>query len=328
MRTIWIAALALMASGCSEYNIESSNPSYLEPDAPWLPQTSHTDRMRQADVTKVDVLFVIDNSSSMGPEQAQVTQAFPVFLEYFLDSGLDYHLGVTATDVDRPEYSGKLAQAMGELWIHDETAEPYKAFKQMTNLGTISGSVESGRAAAYSALELRKNDYNSGFRRDDADLHIVAISDDEDQSGNNPISLTEFIDWLQDSAGAEGRVTFNSIVNDPGPCSGDCAPGLQYMEVTQTVGGILWDITEPDWAPVLEQLGMQATGLKREFFLTRLPVPTTIEVRVEIDGNTTALERDLDWEYDRERNSVLLLEFVPDPMAEIIIDYDLRSRPI
>src|SRR5262245_57636987 len=46
---------------------------------------------------KIDVLFVIDNSGSMGQEQANLTANFPMFIQVLNDSGLDYRVGVTTT---------------------------------------------------------------------------------------------------------------------------------------------------------------------------------------------------------------------------------------
>ena len=52
-----------------------------------------TDVSTQVTTPEVDVLFVIDNSCSMNNEQSELTANFPSFMAYFLDSGLDYHIG-------------------------------------------------------------------------------------------------------------------------------------------------------------------------------------------------------------------------------------------
>src|SRR5262245_13379481 len=55
---------------------------------------------------KIDILFVIDNSGSMGDEQVNLASNFPMFGQlidtYVNSSGktLDYHVGVTTTDKD------------------------------------------------------------------------------------------------------------------------------------------------------------------------------------------------------------------------------------
>ena len=55
--------------------------------------------------SKMDILFVIDDSGSMGEEQGNLAQNFPLFIEAlnnFNDGSLDYRVAVTTTgrDVD------------------------------------------------------------------------------------------------------------------------------------------------------------------------------------------------------------------------------------
>ena len=47
----------------------------------------------------MDVLWVIDNSCSMLEEQTTLINNFGAFIGYFLDSQLDWHIGVTSTDM-------------------------------------------------------------------------------------------------------------------------------------------------------------------------------------------------------------------------------------
>ena len=57
---------------------------------------------------KVDVLWVVDNSPSMKPIIANVRNNFSVFVDEFVDLGLDYHMAVITTDMDDPSQSGKI----------------------------------------------------------------------------------------------------------------------------------------------------------------------------------------------------------------------------
>ena len=69
----------------------------------------------------------------------------------------------------------------------------------------------------------------------------------------------------------------------------------------------------------------QASGLKREFFLSQLPVPGTISVEVDEGGQTLTFEQGVDWTYDASRNSVTLTDYVPTPLAKIQLDYDVLA---
>ena len=90
------SAMALtMTSGCLEHPLK---PVELE-------KGSEDDRQLQLTVNKdVDILFVIDNSGSMGEEQANLGANFPVFIEKLEEETVDanYRIGVTTTDNDNP----------------------------------------------------------------------------------------------------------------------------------------------------------------------------------------------------------------------------------
>src|SRR5688500_13834828 len=66
-----------------------------------------TDRIVQTTTPSVDVLWAIDTSCSMscvvgchGLISDLVVENFPKFTDYFVGSGLDYHIGVITMDTD------------------------------------------------------------------------------------------------------------------------------------------------------------------------------------------------------------------------------------
>ena len=89
--------------------------------------------MLQITSPEVDVLWVVDNSCSMSEEQEAIASNFPQFMEYFLDSSLDYHIGVVSTDMDDPQQSGLLRPAGGGMrWIDTETDDALARFADLT----------------------------------------------------------------------------------------------------------------------------------------------------------------------------------------------------
>ena len=174
--------------------------------------------------------------------------------------------------------------------------------------------------------ELKKDGYNVGFVRDDASLHIVVISDENDHSDGVPITIGEFVNYLSNLKWSEDMVTFSSIVSPDPVCADASEVGADYHAVTNAVGGIHWSICSDEWGALLEQLGIQASGLKREYFLSALPVPETITVSVVESGVTyTFVEGDIesegDWVYNSTRNSVTFNEYVPGALAEVYVEY-------
>jgi len=327
MRVAQFAFIAVALSACVEYDIQAPLTVNGEPNAPTLESPVVEDRIVQVTTPEVDILWTIDNSGSMADEQQALTDNFPVFMQYFLGSGLDYHIGVISTDNNAANHQGNLREADGVRFIDEETPSPATVFTQMASLGINGSSNESGRATTYKAIELKKDDYNAGFVRESAALHIIVISDEDDHSGNNPISMVEFGQYLVGLKDFPDMVTFSSIVRPPNGMGGifEIDTGTQYIEVTNFVGGILHDIANDDWGVVLEDLGVQASGLKHEFFLSELPVPATIAVTVEEDGSTFEFVEGDDWTYSSSRNSIVFVSYVPNALSTVDINYTALS---
>jgi hypothetical protein len=339
----WMMFSLAFATACErDINIANDIDANGVPNVPNLNTPVKHDRIVQVTTPKVDVLWVIDDSCSMSEEQQKLATNFPSFIEFFLDSGLDYHIGVVSTDTDAPNKRGRLQGAGSYRFIDPNTPNPVALFGQMATLGTGGAIDERGRRATQMALtDPQVNGYNAGFYRDEASLHVVIISDENDSSGSNP-TRNEFINFLQTLKEDPELVTFSSVVGPQGGCA-TADPGVEYIAVTNAVGGIHESICAQDWVPVLEELGLQAAGLRREYFLSEIPVPGTLEVWV-IDGdfNYEGVDQvefdaaDGDWdkvcpsvcftyEYNAQRNSILMEDFVPSPLAEINIRYELLS---
>ncbi len=317
--------LALILVGCGSENGIVGDEE--EPDIPnplEIEDVTRTDRFIQTPPTVIDVLFVIDDSGSMLDEQDELAANFPSFFQWFQGSGVDYHVGVTSTDMDNPAKMGRLSSAAGLLWIDPDTPSADSVFSSMALLGTNGTGNEAGIGAAYSALELRKDGYNAGFIRDGGSLQVINVSDEQDHT--TAITKNEFAQYLLGLEASKEDVGYSSIVTPPGVfgINGE-TPGTDYLWVTSQVGGQYFDIREQDWSSLLDALGMEALGLKREFFLSQVPVVDTIEVTVRDDDVTWSFLPDEDWTYDEGRNSVTFLSFVPDPYAEVLIDYTMRS---
>lgn len=339
----WWIGLALLAGACeNDFSIYDPGLATGVSNPPQLETPVRHDKIVQVTTPKVDIMWIIDDSCSMAEEQAKLTRNFPVFIQFFLDSGLDWHIGVVSTDTSASNKNGKLQGAAGYRYLTPDTPDPVALFSSMATLGTGGYWEEMGRRAAYRALtDPLKSGYNAGFYRDEASLHLVIISDEEDASASTP-TRNEFINFLNTIKEDPELVTFSSIVGPVGGCPTAVA-GAEYLAVTAAVGGVTESICANDWAPVLEELGLQAAGLRREYFLSELPVPGTIELWVKDKSYVYSgvdlglVEQPGDFEelcptttcfgftYDSTRNSITMQDYVPSPLAEINIRYELLS---
>ena len=292
----------------------------------------------------VDVLFVVDNSGSMGEEQSNLATNFKQFINGASTWNNDYHVGVTTTDVDAT--GGKLVGDPRYV-----TNSNWQDFESNVKVGSTGSGTEQGLVAAQLALSLPNiadssvacgsdgdcspevcvdgfcGGANRGFMRKDASLEVVFVSDEEDQS---PADLNFYINFFKSLKGFfnDNLIHIHAIVGPPGGCSsssGDASAGHRYMDAASATGGNIISICEADFAAGLASIGEIAFGLKVQFFLTRVADPPTIEVRVSGVDCSAKTGGTTNWTYDAPSNSVVFNETggcMPQPGEEIQIEYD------
>jgi hypothetical protein len=324
-----IAPLVLLLAGCQDYNLKGGDDVQGKYNPPDLGAEVQVDRITQVTVPAVDVLWVVDNSGSMEEEQRALRDNFGSFMQYFTDSGMDYHVGVVSTDMDNGQERGKLIVDSSRTSRYIDSSlgadAALESFADRALLGINGSGTERGKDAALTALTTERYATNDGFYRDDASLSIVVISDERDYSD---VSVNEFVNWIRTLKTDEDyTVSFSSIVGpDRDTCGTAAERGTGYLEVTSQVGGITWPICTDDWSEVLTELGLRAAGLKQEFFLSRLPVEATLSVSVkEPDGTETPYAVDTDWTYSRARNSITFSDFTPTPLSVVRMEYELLA---
>ena len=114
-RSSRLAPLALVAlAGCQDYNFSPVNQCLIQPG---------TERVTLSDISTADILFVVDDSGSMGGEQRSLQQSFGAFVtnlrstnQVRVQNGLepiDFHIAITTTSVfqNQPVPGGATCQA-------------------------------------------------------------------------------------------------------------------------------------------------------------------------------------------------------------------------
>lgn len=250
-------SIALMICG-----VVACGPSYRAngddtpgDDAPPDTPVSTTDASEQR-CQKMDVLFVIDNSGSMGQEQTNLIANFPAFINVLNASGLDYRVAVTTTGRNysytmTTPIGGSLpmsqsggdngtmlqpaACSMTKRWIDKNDPDPSATFSCVANVGTGGPSDEMPLSAMRDAFEERMADgTNAGFRRTDALLAVVLLTDEEDCSYEQPVTLSftqslcdsqmepvaNYVQFLDTYTGHRSRWATAAIAGPgPGACS-------------------------------------------------------------------------------------------------------------
>ena len=155
---------------------------------------------------KIDLVFVIDNSASMGEEQGNLISNFPKFVDVINTfkakdgSDIDYRIAVTTTDRDvtyqRVNQDGKTTPqtdkgsngafmtttGMKNPWLERSDKNVASMFSTIANVGLKGSAIEMPLEGSRLALDARLKDSNAGFLRSDALLGLVYMTDEDDCS--------------------------------------------------------------------------------------------------------------------------------------------------
>lgn len=245
--------------------------------------------------TEVDILLVIDDSCSMADEQDKLSQGFEEFVEFFDVADVDYHIGIITTDMESSDRRGRL---VGDTRIiNRDTAAADSVFRDNVQVGIEGWGFERGLDAAARALgSSLSQGHNEGFRRDDAFLSIIFVSDEEDSSH---YGINEYINFFRSLEDGRSRGAFNAsaLVGadpetlEPADCGGDVLTGAvgavaseRYADIAVQTGGVVGSICSDDFADIVTQMGLASSRLLDRFYLDRQPDPESIELEIFVPG--------------------------------------------
>jgi hypothetical protein len=295
------------------------------------------DQFMQRGTDYVDILWVIDDSSSMASEQTLVSEGFQNFI-YALaptdNTGVQMGVITTDMDADNPDRGALL----GEPAILTQAENFVVNFIQRVEVGVDGSDMERGLEAAWFALtDPSVASRNSGFLRDDANLAVIFVTDENDCSdeGGLPagaegrtcydatdklVPVNEYVDRFNSLKG-EGLYTIAGGILGPSVESGcqDSWPGHRYSTLIEQTGGVEGNICETDYRGMMTELGNRITGPMTVFTLSEIPIPESIEVVV---GDTVVPEGW--WLWDEEYNTIRFDgSYVPEWGSVIYVDYTI-----
>lgn len=234
------------------------------------------DTFQQTPNPLVDILWVVDNSGTMADEREQLGEKFDQFMSRLLLSGADYHIGIVSTDTEDPNHSGRL-QGDPKVITRD-TPDPQAAFAANVQVAETDSRIERGLDAMALALspDLLAGP-NAGFLRAQAALFVIVVSDEDDHSMGPVGYYGRLLEHFK-GAGNENLVSLSAIVGQaPDGCPGAEA-GTRYLNTQVDTGGLFHSICSEDYGPIVEELGINAAGLRRKFYLSEIPQADTIRV--------------------------------------------------
>ncbi len=308
-----MVAWAALLGGCDGLDYGFQDPDVTAPPEVWVEET-----LVQASAPPVDVLFVVDGTGSMDEEQDALAAASADFVDGLVASGLEWQVGATSTD---PLDAGSL---QGRPWILTPVhPAPGDALATALAVGTGHAPPSAGLDSAALALADAEGD-NVGFRREGAALHVVFVSDGDDQSGSvlGADPAEGFVSRLEDEAASSGQpARASAVVGDaPDGCdggTGEAQAGTRYIAVAEATGGSVGSICALDFSGVADALATLAVNWPTRFALQAAPVDGSVTVSVNGDRETA-------FSVDKE-GPALVFDSAPAPEAVIEVRYQLAG---
>ncbi len=339
-----LGSLIVSSIGCGK----STDSFSLSPEAENYKQV--------ADITqrKVDILWVIDNSGSMNTSQTALATYFSSFVQRFQNYDYDFHIGVTTTDAYKFYFTGAPAWARlrdgtasthsGVFVIDPLTPDLIPTFQTNIKQG-IKGS---GDERAFQSIEaaLNTDDNINGdlnFRREDAYLAIIIVSDEDDFSQTDPPGTTtstqdyddprlfkvehyvNFLDKLTNSLPYLRSYSVSAITVLDDACLNKLKAGgrkiaERYIGLVDQTGGTKASICA-DFSESLSFLSDKILELTSVFKLNREPLVESI--RVFVDGILVEKDEKNGWSYDPLGNQVIFHgNAIPANGAGVRVAYD------
>jgi hypothetical protein len=283
---------------------------------------------------KVDILFVIDNSGSMGAVQANLSANAKVFADEIAKMTLlDFHIGVITTDMQSYYQSGKLQSDGREpVFLERTTPNLPMVLKNRILVGTGGSAYEKMFEPVIKALSPPLvNTTNLDFYRDDAYLAMIFVTDAMDQS--NTITTQQFYNFLvgkkKDYEKVLGYGVIRSQMNARAcPTEEELDGKLEGFLNMVTTGGLgqpnILSLCAPKYGQRLiefaKDIVKRAAGTIR---LNRVPDPSTI--RVKYGKQEIPNSYDSGWVYENSTNSILLspnILWETQEGAELSVDFE------
>lgn len=156
---------------------------------------------------------------------------------------------------------------------------------------------------------------NEGFLREKSRLHVIFISDEEDNSpgwdGHEEYWRNYYEDILLRKKDRT-KLIFSGIIGPPEGCY-DVEPGNGYSQLIAESGGESLSICDP-WQQDINRL-VEATVAYPIFTLSETPIVDTIDVHIN------AVYRAHDWGYNPEQNTIVFYDDPPKLGDEVRVVY-------
>ncbi|MCB0393271.1 MAG: VWA domain-containing protein [Bdellovibrionales bacterium] len=258
----------------------------------------------------IDILFVIDDSGSMGGYQTNLIKNLNNFTTSFYGSQLlDFHIGVTTSNDDSflgRTCCGKLISSAGVNFIDNKTPNGDTILRDYLKVGVGgNGREEFFSNVLFALTPPLIDDQNKGFYREDAFLAVIIVTDTDDQSNYSPDDHFQFLSKLK-SVPDRVLVTGALIPTVGATCERDWSETdpIRLERLLDFFGSTQFSLCEDDFGPKLAELAKLLIERVTVIPLDRIPNPATIKVKY--GRQTIPRGPDTGWTFNVQENKIYL----------------------
>jgi hypothetical protein len=288
------------------------------------------------DDDQVDILWVVDNSGSMGSIQRNIIKNSALFMDNFLkESSSDWRMGLISTDNSDDPYLGfsKLFDSH-----YAKTVPANRVVEEFKDAVEELGVYGSGSEYVfYNAHRMMTSSLHNSFFRNRAHLAVIMVTDEREQSQNEYGGKFEVQTFLNTVRGlkAKGRIVrfygafdLKDLENCRYSVEGTYK-GSPYDFIITNTGGIHMSACTEDFGKKLAEIGKDilTLGSPPKILIKERPVIDSIKVYYRgklIPGGSRA-NGGL-WYYSEKYSSITFynMDFVDDiENGEINVFYDI-----
>lgn len=296
-----------------------------------LPQTQENFGQSILYNNKVDIIWMVDNSSSMLKHQQNLSSQVPALVSKLKSLRLDIHMAVVTSSMGGSAPDG--GKFIGSpLYLTLDSADLVGELSRRLIVGEAGSNNERGLESIQRVLSSAyRQGEGAGFLRDDALLVVIALSDENDKAalpiGSNPVSYwANFFDsvkarWVDGSR----SWVFNFI--GVTALSSNCRTFNDYAEVGEVFMGLSAltsgrneTICNSSLASAVSNINARILQILTDYRLDKKPNVETIVVRV--GGVVIPRSSENGWDFIPELNVIRFYgSAVPSSDIPIVVDF-------
>lgn len=276
---------------------------------------------------KVDIVFIVDNSTSMSQHQNRLNSQIPSLVSALQSLKMDYHIVAISTSMGLDGNGGRFLGAPTVLT--SSTGNLQSLLQQRIAMGDTGSnnerglySLETALGASYLAGE------GKGFLRDDALLAVIELSDEDDKSGKTASYFANMLDKVK-PVGADGRKSwifnFIGVLENSSACrtfNDYSEVGTVLMQLADISGGNKESLCSNSLSSAVSNIKARIVQILTDFYLKSRPIKNTLKIAV--NGQLVSEDATNGWSYIEE-NGKFIIRFhgnaIPPADADIRVDF-------